>query len=114
MSRFISTAICALFLCSICSTKASAAGDVVKGKAVYDTNCALCHTSGMAGSPKVGDKVAWKTRIKQGEAVLTTNAIKGFKTPGSTGMAMMPKAGKPNLSDKDINNAVAYMIKSSK
>ncbi len=114
MSRFISTAICALFVCSICSTEASAAGDPVKGKAVYNADCSVCHTAGIGGSPKLGDKVAWKPRIAQGEAVLTLHAIKGWKTPGSTGMAMMPKAGKPNLSDKDINNAVAFMIKSSK
>ncbi len=114
MSRFISTAICALFVCSICSTEASAAGNATKGKAVYDANCTACHATGIGGSPKLGDKVAWAPRIKQGEAVLTTHAIKGFKTPGSTGMAMMPKAGKPTLSDADIANATAYIVKSSK
>ena len=65
---------------------------------------------GIGGAPKLGDKVAWKPRIKQGEAVLTSHAIKGFKTPGSTGMAMMPKAGKPTLSDADIANAVAFLV----
>ncbi len=114
MSRFISTAICALFVCSICSTEASAAGDAAKGKAIYDANCNACHATGIGGAPKIGDKAAWKPRIAQGEVVLTTHAIKGFKTPGSTGMAMMPKAGNPKLSDKDISNAVAYIIKSSK
>ncbi|MBZ4219902.1 MAG: c-type cytochrome [Chlorobium sp.] len=114
MSRFISTAICALFVCTICTSVASAAGNAVTGKAVYDAHCTTCHTAGIGGTPKLGDKAAWAPRIKQGEAVLTTHAIKGFKTPGSTGMAMMPKAGKPALSDQAIGDAVAYMVKSSK
>ncbi len=114
MSRFLSAALCALFVCSVGSVEASAAGNAVKGKAVYDANCAACHTAGIAGAPKTGDKVAWKPRIAQKEAVLVTHAIKGWKTPGSTGMAMMPKAGKPALSDGDIADAVAFMVKSSK
>jgi len=114
MSRFLSAAFFALFVCSVCSTQASAAGNAVKGKAVYDASCAVCHTAGIGGAPKLGDKVAWAPRIKQGEAVLVTHTIKGWKTPGSTGMAMMPKAGKPNLTDAEIADAVAFMSKSSK
>lgn len=114
MSRFLSSALCALFVCSVGSAEASAAGNAVKGKAVYDANCTTCHTAGIAGAPKLGDKPAWAPRIKPGEAVLVKHAIEGYLTPGSKGMKMMPKAGKPNLTDAEIADAVAFMVKSSK
>jgi cytochrome c5 len=113
MSRFLSAALCALFVCSASST-AFAAGDAAKGQAVYDGTCATCHKAGIGGAPKTGDKVAWAPRIKKGEAALVTSAIKGFKTPGSTGMAMLPKGGKATLTDAEVTNSVAYIIKQSK
>jgi len=111
MSRFLSASLCALFVCSASST-VFAAGDASKGKAVFDGTCATCHTAGVGGAPKVGDKAAWAPRIKQGEAVLVSHAIKGFK--GTAAMPMPPKGGKATLSDADVTNAVAYMVKQSK
>jgi cytochrome c5 len=109
MSRFLSAALCALFVCSVCSTEASAAApDAAKGQAVYDGTCATCHKTGLMGAPKLGDKAAWAPRIKKGNQVLVDNATKGFK--GAVGV-MPPKGGKATLSDGDIANAVAYMIK---
>ena len=37
---------------------ANAAG-ADKGKTTYDASCAACHTTGVAGAPKLGDKSAW-------------------------------------------------------
>jgi cytochrome c5 len=110
MSRFISTALCALFVCSICSTEASAAVSAA-GKALYDTNCSACHKTGLMGAPKLGDKAAWAPRIAQGNALLVSHSIKGFK--GKVGV-MPAKGGKPTLTDKEITTAVTYMVDNSK
>jgi len=81
--------------------------DMANGKKVYEKNCAMCHKSGIAGSPKLDDKNAWKDRLAQGEAVLVEHSIKGFR--GKTGY-MPPKGGKASLSDADVTDAVHYMI----
>ena len=111
MSRFVSAALCALFVCSMTSANANAASDAKAGKAIYETNCAACHKDGVMGAPKLGDKAAWAPRIKQGIAVLNSNSIKGFK--GKVGM-MMPKGCHPNLTDVQIGDAVAYIVQQSK
>ena len=87
---------------------ASATGDdSSKGESVYKKHCVACHGTGVAGSPKLGDKAAWSARITQGEAVMTQHAIKGFK--GETGY-MPPKGGFMSLSDDEISVTVQYMV----
>jgi cytochrome c5 len=110
MSRFISTALCALFVCSVCSSVASAA-DLAAGKATYEASCVTCHKTGLMGAPKLGDKVDWAPRIKQGVAVLASHAEKGFKGAKGT---MPAKGGNAKLTTAEIGNAVAYMVKSAK
>jgi len=82
----------------------SASGD---GKATYGSSCAACHASGVAGSPKLGDKGAWKARIAQGESTLFDHAINGFK-------GMPAKGGNASLSDDAVKAAVKYMVDASK
>jgi len=77
------------------------------GKATYDTTCATCHGSGLAGAPKLGDKVAWAPRLKEGKEELYKDAIKGKG-------AMPPKGGNLTLSDADVKAAVDYMIAAAK
>ncbi len=81
------------------------------GKSVFDTACAACHGTGIAGAPKIGDKAAWAPRIAQGKAMLEQRAIAGFT--GSKGM-MPPKGGWTNLSDDAVRNAVEYMAAQSR
>ena len=83
------------------------AANLDNGKAVYDKNCAMCHNSGIAGSPKMDDKAAWKDRLAQGEEVLVEHSIKGYR--GSKGY-MPPKGGKSSLTDAEVTDAVMYMI----
>ncbi len=78
--------------------------DLAKGKATYDSTCVACHGTGVAGAPKFGDKTAWAPRIKQGFETLYQNAIKGKN-------AMPPKGGNASLTDADMANAVAYLVK---
>jgi len=68
--------------------------------------CTTCHTPGIAGAPKVGDKAAWAPRIAQGIDALTTNAIKG--------KGAMPPKGGSSASDADIKAVVTYMVNASK
>lgn len=82
----------------------------IAGKATYEGACKVCHGSGLTGSPKVGDSGAWSQRIKQGMPILVDHAIKGFS--GDTGV-MPPKGGRVDLSDKLVEQAVAYMVESS-
>lgn len=73
------------------------------GKAVYEQTCATCHGSGVMDAPKLGDKNAWSMRIAQGKAKLVEHADYGFKS-------MPPHGGNDDLSDKDVEVAVDYMV----
>lgn len=77
--------------------------DPAKGKAIYDTNCAACHATGVAGAPKAGDKAAWASRIDQGYATLYDHALNGIR-------AMPPKGGNASLSEADLADAVGYLV----
>lgn len=67
----------------------------------------MCHGTGIAGAPKLGDAAAWKARIAQGKAVLHQHALKGIRT-------MPPKGGNPALPDAEVTAAVDYMVSASK
>jgi cytochrome c5 len=73
---------------------------------LYAQICATCHTPGIAGAPKVGDKAAWAPRIAQGIDALTASAIKG--------KGAMPPKGGSSASDADIKAVVTYMVNASK
>jgi cytochrome c5 len=81
------------------------------GEAVYNSGCAACHSTGVAGAPKVGDKDAWAGRVGQDMETIYDHAINGFQ--GESGV-MPPKGGFMNLSDDDIKLAVDYMVDASK
>jgi cytochrome c5 len=85
---------------------APAPADNKKGEEVYNSACFACHQSGVAGSPKLGDKAAWTARIAAGNDVMYTTALKGKG-------AMPPKGGNMGLSDDDVKAAVDYMVAKS-
>ena len=84
---------------------------VLPGDEVYNSSCAACHGSGVAGAPKVGDAGAWTDRIAKGIEELYVSAISGLQ--GSTGV-MPAKGGNASLSDGSVQAAVDYMIEQSK
>ena len=90
---------------------APAAPAAADGKKVYDSACTACHTAGIAGAPKSGDKAAWAPRIAQGINVLHDHAIKGFQ--GKAGV-MPAKGGNASLSDAEVKAAVDYMVAGAK
>jgi len=75
------------------------------GKKVYDSSCMACHTAGVAGAPRLGDKAGWAPRLKTGTDALYAASIKGKN-------AMPPKGGNMALSDADVKAAVDYMLRS--
>jgi cytochrome c5 len=77
------------------------------GKKVYDSGCVACHSTGVAGSPKLGDKAAWAPRIKTGNDALYASAIKGKG-------AMPPKGGNMALADADVKAAVDFLVGAAK
>lgn len=73
------------------------------GEAVYSKACIACHSTGVAGAPKVGDKAAWEPRTAQGLDAMVASAVKGKG-------AMPPKGGQMSLSEDDIRSAIQYML----
>ena len=73
--------------------------------------CNVCHGTGIAGAPKVGDKAAWGPRIAQGPDTLYKHAMDGFT--GKSG-AMPPKGGNLALKDAEVKAAVDYMVSQAK
>ena len=90
---------------------ADAAADGGKGAELFKKTCAMCHQTGVAGAPKLGDKADWGPRIGQGQDTLYKHAIEGFN--GAKG-AMPPKGGNPALSDDEIKVIVDFMVAKSK
>ncbi len=90
------------------TTAAPVAAAGGKGKEVYDSTCFVCHTTGVAGAPKLDDKETWAARTAQGIDTLYDHAINGFMGQG----LMPPKGGKADLSDDDVKAAVDYMVES--
>ena len=72
------------------------------GEEVFGAVCTACHTAGLLGSPKFGDKAAWAPRIAQGYETLVSHAINGIRS-------MPARGGNAELTDGEMHNAVVYM-----
>ena len=94
MNFIISSGFAISFLAAAAGTAFAA-----DGQQIYNQNCGLCHNM---ISPKLGDKAAWASRLKQGADALAASVVKGKG-------AMPPRGGKANLSDEDIQAAVQYI-----
>jgi len=72
------------------------------GEQVFGQVCKTCHEAGVAGSPKLGDKLAWGKVIAQGQPVVVGHALKGIR-------GMPAKGGNAGLSDTEVERGVVYM-----
>lgn len=77
------------------------------GAATFRNTCALCHSPGIAGAPRLSDGVAWAERLARGRETLHAHAIQGFR--GERGH-MPARGGNPSLSDEEVRAAVDYMM----
>jgi cytochrome c5 len=76
------------------------------GKEVVEHVCAACHSSGLNGAPRIGDRKAWDERSKRGLSALTANALEGVRR-------MPPHGGSLSLNDTEIKRAITYMVNQS-
>ncbi len=75
-------------------------------ESTYKNTCASCHSAGVAGAPKVGDKAVWTDRLAKGLDQVVAVAIKGQG-------AMPPKGMCSHCSDDDIKQVVLHMLNES-
>jgi len=90
---------------AVAATSADASN--ANGEKVYKSVCFMCHQTGAAGAPILGDKGDWAPRIAAGKPTLYRHALEGFA--GNNG-AMPARGGNPSLKDADVEAAVDFMI----
>jgi cytochrome c5 len=73
------------------------------GQQIVQQACGNCHTAGLHGAPKIGDRAAWAKRVSQGVDKVTAAAIKGH---GS----MPARGGMADLTDAEMKSAVLFMF----
>lgn len=79
----------------------------VDGPGVYAAVCGACHSNGIAGAPRTGDRGAWAARVAQGKDTLYRHSIEGYQ--GSAGV-MPARGGRADLSDDLVRAAVDHMV----
>lgn len=72
------------------------------GEQLYKSLCTTCHAAGVLGAPKTGDTGDWAARLPKGMDTLVASVTNGLG-------AMPPRAGSSNITDTEIQRAVAYL-----
>jgi len=86
---------------------ANSAVQAADAESIFNTKCVVCHGSGVAGAPKIGDKEAWAPRIATGMDALLNSALNGKN-------AMPPKGTCMDCSEDDLKAVIEYMTSKSK
>jgi cytochrome c5 len=87
---------------------ATAANATGGADAIYKASCSTCHSIGVAGAPKLGNKDDWAPRISKGMDALYASIFNGI-APG------MPARGLCfTCSDDDLKAVVDLMVEQSK
>ena len=76
------------------------------GEQIVQQACGNCHTAGLSGAPKIGDRAAWTKRASSGIDAAVASAIKGHG-------GMPARGGMADLTDAELKSAVQYMFKQS-
>jgi len=71
----------------------------------YRNKCSVCHDGGAGQAPRVDDGATWGTRGLRGRQALYTSAIQGIPNT-----AMAAKGGYVELSDRQVQAIVDYML----
>ena len=75
---------------------------------LYTQLCQTCHTPGVAGAPKLGDKAAWTARLAEAKG------LEGVIANATKGKGAMPAKGGSTASDAEFRAVVAFMVNSGK
>ncbi|CAB3686969.1 c-type cytochrome [Achromobacter pestifer] len=76
------------------------------GEKLYKSACVVCHASGVANAPKLGDKQAWSPFVAQGVDVVMVTVLKG--------KGAMPPRGGSSADEATLRAAVEYMLGSAR
>ncbi len=76
------------------------------GANIYNENCAVCHTEGKLGAPKLGDKQVWQPLIAQNMDVLIKNTINSKDH--------LKNGGCEQCTTDEVIEAIKYMVSQSK
>lgn len=96
---------------SVNAEKKKDKADLKAGKKNFETTCFVCHgKDGKGLLPGMPDMTGKKSPLKQDVKVMLKRVIKGYQSPGAL-LAMPPKGGNPNLTEKEIRNIILYMKK---
>jgi cytochrome c5 len=81
-----------------------------RGKEIYEETCIACHGEDGAGAlPGITpDLTQVDGPLSQDKDVLVEHILEGFESPGSQ-MAMPPKGGNDELTEKDVEDVLHYM-----
>ena len=60
--------------------------------AKWARSCALCHITGEANAPVIGDTEEWQQRLQKGEAILLNNVVNGINSMPPLGYCMSCEA----------------------
>lgn len=83
------------------------AGTGRTGEQLFSQVCTGCHSAGVMGAPKFGNKSDWGPRIAKGVDTLHKHALSGFNS-------MPPKGTCAACSDAEVMSAVDYMVSKAK
>lgn len=72
------------------------------GADVVAAACGACHTPGILGAPKIGDKAAWDARLEKGLDATLKTAISGINS-------MPPRGNCATCSDDELLAAIKHM-----
>jgi cytochrome c5 len=74
-------------------------------KQLYAGACLACHSTGVAGAPKIGDNAAWLARFGDG--------IDGLLSIAISGKGAMPANGGSTYSEDQLRSVIEYMLAES-
>ena len=73
------------------------------GRKVFEKTCTVCHSEGLSGAPRIGDRDAWTPRAQKGREALVASVRHG------KGL-MPPKGGNEDFSEEELRAAVDYIL----
>jgi len=76
--------------------------NLAHGRVVFNDKCMRCHETGRKGAPVLGDIDDWKDRLEQPLDTLIQHALEGH--------GKMPARGDQDVTDQDVEAAVAYVV----